>query len=199
MIDAVTPTPVSSNVRAAVVYVGAVVVGGVAGFGLLELLGLGELRWGNTQLKSLAAAVGALGLGLLAGALLLRRSDPAFLVRVSRPIDGWPGARYGATALVLAPLLLLAGEVVRSGHYYFFPAQLSAMVTDPGTIMTSYALYTAGLVLMIPAFLALAGLIRQEQPIWAFWGPRSRSWVARSASFRRGSASSRCDWSACRG
>jgi hypothetical protein len=170
VIDAVTPTPVSFNVRAAVVFVGAVVVGGVTGFGLVVLLGLGEVRWGNTQLKSLAAAVGALGLGLLAGALLLRRTGPAFMVRVPGPTDGWPGARYGAAALVLAPLLLLAGEVVRSQHYYFFPAQLSAMVTDPATILTSYALYTAGLVLMIPAFLALTGMIRHEQPMWAFWG-----------------------------
>ena len=88
-----------------------------------------------------------------------------------RPIDGWPGARFGAAAMVLAALLLRAGEVVRSRHYYFFPAQLSAMVDRSGHADDLVrSLYTAGLVLMIPAFLALAGMIRHEQPIWAFWG-----------------------------
>ena len=164
------PTQAGSDVRAAVVFVGAVVVGGVVGFGLAELLGVGELRWGNTQLRSLASAVGALGVGVLAGALLLRRDAAAFLVRAPGPLVGWPGSRLGAGALVVAPLLLLAGEVVRSGHYFFFPAQLSAMVDQPAVILTSYSLYTAGLVLMIPAFLALAGLIGRERPGWAFWG-----------------------------
>ena len=170
VIDGVAPTPASSNLQAVVVFLGAVVVGGVLGFGLLVGLGVGEVRWGNTQLKSLGAAIGALGLGVLAGAVLLRRSGPAFMVRVPGPFVGWPGPRFGAAALVLAPLLLLAGELVRSEHYYFFPAQLAAMVTDSGTLLTSYALYTAGLVLMIPAFLALAGLISSERPGWAFWG-----------------------------
>jgi hypothetical protein len=91
-------------------------------------------------------------------------------VHVPRPLTGWPGTRFGAGALIAAPLLLLAGEAVRSGHRYFYPAQLAAMTSAPGTILTSYAPYTAGLVLMIPAFLALAGLIARERPGWAFWG-----------------------------
>ena len=168
--DTGATTEVGSDVRAAVVFVGAVVVGGVTGFALAELLGIGEVRWANTQVKSLCAAVGALGLGLAAGAVLLRQNDSAFMVRVPGPVVGWPGPRFGAAALVVAPLLLLAGELVRSGHYFFFPAQLSAMVSQPGVLLTSYSLYTAGLVLMIPAFLALAGLISRERPGWAFWG-----------------------------
>lgn len=168
--EAATPTPVGSTARAVLVFVGAVVVGGVAGFATVDRLGFGEMRWANTQAQSLGAAIGALGLGLLAGALLLRKGGPAFLVRVPSLPPGWPGVRLGAAALVLGPSLLLAGELVRSGHYYFFPAQLAAMVTDPGSILISYALYTAGLVLMIPAFLALAGLIGHDQPFWAFWG-----------------------------
>jgi hypothetical protein len=156
-------------VRAAVVLVGAVVVGGVAGFALLELTGLGELRWGTTQLADIASAAGSLAAGLLAGRLLLR-DGPAFLVRVpDGPAMSWPGPRLGAVALVGAPGLLLVGEVVRSGYRFFYPAQLQAAATDPGTVLTAYALYTAGLVLMIPAILALAGLIGREQPGWAFW------------------------------
>ncbi len=164
------PTRVGSDMRAAVVFVGAVVVGGVTGFGLAQLLGFGEVRWANTQIQSLCAAVGALGAGLMAGNVLLARDGSAFMVRVPGPLRSWPGSHLGAGALVVAPLLLLAGEVVRSGHYYFYPSQLSAMVVEPAILLTSYSLYTAGLVLMIPAFLALAGLIGRERPGWAFWG-----------------------------
>jgi hypothetical protein len=167
---AVTTTQVGSDVRAAVALVGGVVLGGVIGFGLADLLGIGEVRWASTQVGSLCSAVGALALGLLAGALLLPRNGEAFLVRVPGPLASWPGSHLGAASLILAPLLLLAGEFVRSGHYFFFPAQLSAMVTDPGTLLASYSLYTAGLVLMIPAFLALGQMIGRERPGWAFWG-----------------------------
>lgn len=165
-----SPAEVASDGRAAVVFVGAVVVGGVIGFLIPDLLGVGEVRRANTQVHSLGAAIGALGLGLVAGRVLLRQRDSAFLVRVPGPLTSWPGSHFGAAALVLAPLLLLAGELVRSRHYYFFPAQLAAMVDDSATILVSYALYTAGLVLLIPAFLALGGMIGRERPGWAFWG-----------------------------
>jgi hypothetical protein len=168
--EVVERSRISSDVRAAVVFVGAVVVGGVTGFGLAQLLGFGEMRWANTQIQSLCAAVGALSLGLVSGKVLLGRNGSAFMVRVPGPLVSWPGSRLGAGALVVAPLLLLAGEVVRSRHYFFFPSQLSAMVDEPALLLTSYSLYTAGLVLMIPAFLALAGLIGRERPGWAFWG-----------------------------
>jgi hypothetical protein len=170
VIPPVATTQAGSDARAAAVFGGAVVVGGVSGFALAELIGIGEVRWANTQLRSLCSAIGALGLGLLAGAILLRQSGSAFMVRVPGPVVGWPGSRFGAAALVLAPLLLLAGEVVRSEHYFFYPTQLSAMVVEPAVLLTSYSLYTAGLVLLIPAFLALAGLIGRERPGWAFWG-----------------------------
>jgi hypothetical protein len=159
-----------SDLRAAAVFVGAVVVGGAVGFALAEPLGIGESRWGTTEVSAITSAVGALAVGLLAGRMLLGGTGPAMRVHAPRALTSWPGTRFGAGALVVAPLLLLAGEVVRSGHYYFFPAQLAAMVSAPATILTSYALYTAGLVLMIPAFLAVAGLIGRERPGWAFWG-----------------------------
>ncbi|HEY3683067.1 MAG TPA: hypothetical protein VGL93_08505 [Streptosporangiaceae bacterium] len=160
----------ASDLRAAAVFVGAVVVGGVGGFALTELFGVGELRWGGTQLSDLASAAGALVAGIVAGRLLLGGTGPAMRVRAPGPLTAWPGTRFGAAALIAAPLLLLAAEAVRSGHDYFYPAQLAAMTSVPDTILTSYALYTAGLVLMIPAFFALGGLIGRERPGWAFWG-----------------------------
>ncbi|GAA3525639.1 hypothetical protein GCM10022222_05680 [Amycolatopsis ultiminotia] len=148
----------------------AVVLGGVGGFALTELLGVGELRWGETELSAIASTVGSLAVGLVAGRVLLGGTGPAMRVHAPGPVTGWPGSRFGAAALILAPLLLLAGEAVRSGYDYFYPAQLAAMAGAPGIILTSYALYTAGLVLLIPAFLALTGLIGRERPGWAFWG-----------------------------
>ena len=90
------PTRVGSDMRAAVVFVGAVVVGGVAGFALAQLLGFGEVRWANTQIQSLCAAVGALGAGLMAGNVLLARDGSAFMVRVPGPLRSWPGSHLGA-------------------------------------------------------------------------------------------------------
>jgi hypothetical protein len=164
-----TERSIGSDVRATVVLVGAVFLGAVGAFALAKALGIGEVIWFNTDVQSIFAAVGGLTLGVLAGVVLLRRRGPAFLVRAS-PLTSWPGSQLGAGALILAPLFLLAGEIVRSGHYYFYPQQLAGMVSDPVTIMTSYSLYTVGLVLTIPAFLALAGLIAKERPGWAFWG-----------------------------
>lgn len=160
----------AGDLRAAAVFVGAVLVGAVGGYTVATALGVRYVRWADTQLASLASTVGGLGLGVLAAIALLRRRGSAFLVRAPSPIVGWPGTRLGAGALVLAPLLLLAGEIVRSGHYYFYPDQMAAMVSAQATILTSYALYTAGLVLMIPAFLALASMIARECPVWGFWG-----------------------------
>lgn len=162
------PGRTRSDLRAVAVLAGAVALGGVGGFALTDLTGAGDLRWGGTEVSALAAAIGGLVVPLVAGKLLL--GGPALRVRAPGPLTGWPGTRFGAAALIIAPLLLLAAEAVRSGYDYFFPAQLAAMARAPGTILTSYALYTAGLVLLIPAFFALAALIARERPWWAFWG-----------------------------
>lgn len=161
---------VALDVRASVALVGALLVGAVGGYALVTAAGGRDVIWAHTQLASIGAAVGGLGVGAIAAASLLRRQGSAFLVRAPGPIQAWPGTRLGAGALVLGPLLLLAGESVRWGHYYFFPDQLAAMITAHATILTSYGLYTAGLVLMIPAFLALAAMIARECPVRAFWG-----------------------------
>lgn len=163
---AATPTA-----RAVYVLVVAVVAGGAAGLVATDLLGVSDARWGQSAVGDTAVAVGALLAGAVAGRLLLSREGPAWAIRVpAAGTAGWPGARLGAVALALAPLLLLAGELVRTGHRYFYPFQLAAMVDDRSTILTSYGLYTAGLVVLVPAFLALTGMIAREQPGWAFWG-----------------------------
>lgn len=158
------------DLRAALALVIAVLAGAVIGYAAVSTAGFRDDRFANTELASIAVPIGGLGLGAVASLLLLRRDGPAYSVHAPAPISGWPGTRFGAGALVFAPLLLLAGEIVRWGHFYFYPDQLAAMVTSPATILTSYSLYTAGLVLMIPAFLALAAMISKDCPVWGFWG-----------------------------
>lgn len=164
------PAYPASDLRAIIVFAVAVVAGGVGGFALTQLLGVGDLHWGSTGISAIASPVGALVVGMIAGRLLLGGTGQVMRVYAPAPLTGWPGSRFGAGALIVAPLLLLAGEAVRSGHDYFYVAQLAAMASAPGTVLTSYALYTAGLVLLIPAFLALGGLISRERPWWGFWG-----------------------------
>ncbi|MFD2489677.1 hypothetical protein [Amycolatopsis jiangsuensis] len=151
------------------VFAVAIVLGGTVGFAVADLSGFGDIRWLGSETSAHTTTVGALVAGVLAGRLVLGGTGTAFTVSAPEPLRGWPGTRFGAGALVAAPLLLLAGEILRSGHHYFFPAQLAAMVGSRGTMLTSYALYTAGLVLLLPAFLALAGQIRERRPGLAFW------------------------------
>ncbi|MGI5128753.1 hypothetical protein ACQEVB_18240 [Pseudonocardia sp. CA-107938] len=140
-----------------------------AALGSLAATGLAGVRWGQSPVDDALALLGAV-LGTLVAGVLLRPGElPAAAVR-AEPQRSWPGPRLGAVALVAAPLLLLAGEAVRMGHFYYYPAQLAAMATDRTTILVSYGLFTLGLLALVPAFLALAAMIAVREPGWAFWG-----------------------------
>jgi hypothetical protein len=54
------------DLRAAAVFLGAVTAGGVGGFALTELLGIGGSRWSGSELSAIASAVGALTAGRVA-------------------------------------------------------------------------------------------------------------------------------------
>jgi hypothetical protein len=140
-----------------------------AGLGSLAATGLSGVRWGQSPADDLMALIGAVAGTLVAGVFLRPGDLPAAAVRAA-PQPSWPGPRLGGVALVAAPLLLLLGEAVRMGHFYYYPAQLAAMATDRTTILLSYALFTAGLFALIPALLALTGMIGAREPGWAFWG-----------------------------
>ncbi|MCK2213825.1 hypothetical protein MF672_008485 [Actinomadura sp. ATCC 31491] len=85
-------------------------------------------------------------------------------------ITSVPGRWVEGTGLVLGPLLLLAGVLVRAGADDFFPGQLAAYAAAPGRMALSYALYAAGAVLLWPAVTGLARLIAARRPGWAAWG-----------------------------
>ncbi|WP_248925634.1 hypothetical protein [Paenibacillus hamazuiensis] len=84
--------------------------------------------------------------------------------------QGFPGRWAGGIALILGPVLLLAGTVLKFPFHFFFPAQLAAYEDHPALLTAAYSTFNAGNVLLWPAVLALAGLIGARKPGWALWG-----------------------------
>ncbi|MEV0150832.1 MULTISPECIES: hypothetical protein [unclassified Nonomuraea] len=72
-----------------------------------------------------------------------------------RPSDGFPGRWVEGVTLVLAPVLMLAGVLLRVEYDGFFPAQLAAFDEAPALMSASYGCFAAGAVLLWPGVLAL--------------------------------------------
>jgi hypothetical protein len=100
--------------------------------------------------------------------------------------NSWfPGRWIGGGSLILGPLLLLAGVVLRLPTFYglapeelaalqaeptFFPLELAAFEALPRLIVASYGVFLAGNILMWPAIFTLATLIGRRRRGWAMWG-----------------------------
>jgi hypothetical protein len=97
----------------------------------------------------------------------------------------FPGRWVGGGSLLLGPLLLLSGVVLRLPFWFsfspadlarlgaagtFFPLELAAFERRPTLIAVSYCAFFAGNVLLWPAVVALARLIAERGPGWALWG-----------------------------
>lgn len=82
----------------------------------------------------------------------------------------FPGRWIGGFSLVLGPILILIGEILRIEYYYYYPSQLVAFKEQPTLMATSYGLFTAGVVLLLPSILTLVKLIGDKSPRWALWG-----------------------------
>ncbi|XVS60464.1 hypothetical protein ACQPYE_19290 [Actinosynnema sp. CA-299493] len=81
----------------------------------------------------------------------------------------FPGRWPGAAAMILGPVLLLAGTLLRWPFHYFFPQQLVAVAEQPARMTAAHTLVIAGTVLLAPAVLALAHRIGQTRPALATW------------------------------
>ena len=90
-----------------------------------------------------------------------------------------PGRWIGGAAMVLGPVLLLVGVLLRIPANSFlaeqqlpfaFPGQLAAFGERPTLMVAAHTAYVVGNVLMWPAIVALAGLIGARRPGWALWG-----------------------------
>jgi hypothetical protein len=85
--------------------------------------------------------------------------------------DYWfPGRWVGGTALIFAPVLLLAGILLRLPYHFFFPQQLAAFHQDPARMTAAYSCFVAGNILLWPAIVTLAQRIGATKPAWAAWG-----------------------------
>lgn len=85
--------------------------------------------------------------------------------------DKWfPGRWLGGISLILGPLFMLTGVILRSKFHFFFPDQLEAYKAHPTLLFLSYSFFIAGNVLLWPAVITLCKLISIKKPNWALWG-----------------------------
>jgi hypothetical protein len=82
----------------------------------------------------------------------------------------FPNGWVGGAALVLGPVLLLVGTLLRSPFHFFFPDQLRAVAEHPGLMQAAYTAFLAGNVVMWAAVACLVQRIGRERPRWATWG-----------------------------
>ncbi|MFE2757101.1 hypothetical protein ACFXGA_34410 [Actinosynnema sp. NPDC059335] len=81
----------------------------------------------------------------------------------------FPGRWIGAGTLILGPLLLLAGTLLRRPFDFSFPRQLAAVASDPALMTAAHTAVTAGNVLLAFAVITLAHRIGRSRPVLASW------------------------------
>jgi len=82
----------------------------------------------------------------------------------------FPNGWVGGTALVIGPVLLLVGTLLRSPFNFFFPDQLRAFAEHPELMRAAYTAFLAGNVVMWAAVACLVQRIGAKNPRWAAWG-----------------------------
>ncbi|PWK90337.1 hypothetical protein C8D88_101353 [Lentzea atacamensis] len=79
----------------------------------------------------------------------------------------FPNGWVGGAALVLGPVLLLAGTLLRAPFNFFFPDQLRAVAEHPALMTAAYTAFLAGNVVMWAAVAFLVPLIGTRWAVWA--------------------------------
>ena len=82
----------------------------------------------------------------------------------------FPGRWIGGMSMIVAPIVLLTGVLLRIQFYFFFPQQLSAFKDHPILMEASYNFFVAGNILMWPAIITLAREIGKKRNQLALWG-----------------------------
>lgn len=82
----------------------------------------------------------------------------------------FPGRWMGGISMILAPMVLLTGVLLRIQFHFFFSRQLAAFKGHPALLVISYNFFVAGNILMFPAIITLARLVGQKRKQWALWG-----------------------------
>jgi len=81
----------------------------------------------------------------------------------------FPGPWIGGTSLIIGPLLILTGALLRVQFHYFFPQQLAAFQNHPTLLTAAYSVYSLGNVVLCFGILHLVTLIAQWNRVWAIW------------------------------
>ncbi|MBT2234641.1 hypothetical protein [Nonomuraea sp. NEAU-A123] len=80
----------------------------------------------------------------------------------------FPGRWAEGVSLVIAPVLMLVGVLLRLPYDAFFPRQLAAFAGNAALMTASYSCFAAGNVLLWPGVL---GLVRRSPGSrWVLWG-----------------------------
>ncbi|WP_370942952.1 hypothetical protein AB5J62_28240 [Amycolatopsis sp. cg5] len=95
---------------------------------------------------------------------------PAALPIDATEATGFPGRWAGGVSMILGPLLMLTGVLLRSGYDFFYPHQLAAYAEQPTLMFASYSAFLAGNLLLWPAIVTLARSIGAVRPGLALWG-----------------------------
>ncbi|MFB4305207.1 hypothetical protein [Actinomadura sp. GTD37] len=88
----------------------------------------------------------------------------------AQAVFAFPGRWLAGASLLLGPVLLLAGVVLRARFHFFFPDQLAAYDRHPALMTASYSCFAAGTVALWPAVSALTARIGTAHPTLAALG-----------------------------
>lgn len=98
------------------------------------------------------------------------REDREWMNDNQHTIDFFPGRWVGGVTMILGPILLCIGIVLRMKFNFFFPDQLEAFQESPTLITVAYSTFLAGNLLMWPAIITLVKQIAVTHPRLALWG-----------------------------
>ncbi|SEQ22700.1 hypothetical protein [Piscibacillus halophilus] len=85
--------------------------------------------------------------------------------------DFWfPGRCVGGFSLILGPVFLFIGQLLRIDYDFFFTSQLAAFQEEPTRMAILYGFVNAGLICLWPGILTLVRLIGVKCPRLALWG-----------------------------
>lgn len=82
----------------------------------------------------------------------------------------FPGRWLGGVTLILGPLFMLTGVLLRAGPHFFFPDQLEAYQQHPTRMFLAYSAVLLGTLLLWPAVVTLAQRVAATHRGWALAG-----------------------------
>ena len=99
-------------------------------------------------------------------------SSSASPITVANSPADWPfpGRWVGGVCLILGPILLLTGALLRIQFHFFAPPQLQAFEAHPHLVTAAYGTYSVGAVTLCLGILTFVHRIAVWNRTWAFWG-----------------------------